>query len=165
MSTGCACDPGYTGSDCVEVVADACGPELRCNGNGRCEYGSCWCDPGWQGDSCDTRVECLKNCSGNGQCKWGQCWCDKYFTGDDCAKEDGELPGSTAGVSTRDSILIACGVLGAGVLGGILWKLVYEHRRRAQLRAFLQNAETDAVGQSYSHLAHVGDSKRNGWMN
>jgi len=67
-------------------------------------------------------------------------------------------------VSTRDSILISCGVLIAGILGGIVWKLVYEHRRRAQLRAFLQSAEVESIGQNYSNLSHIGDTKKTGWL-
>lgn len=157
----CSCDPGYTGVDCAEVVADMCGEDLSCNGNGRCENGLCWCDLGWSGDGCDVKTECPSACSDKGLCKWGQCWCDKYWTGDDCSQENGEIPGSNAGVSTRDSIIISVAVCIGGALAVVIWKELYHQRRQSQLRAFLQTSDEDkfGVGSTFAsaEVQHIGD--------
>lgn len=41
----------------------------------------------------------------------------------------------------------------------MIWKLIQEQRKRAELRAFLQQTDQDAYGQGYSGLSRIGDRK------
>jgi syndecan 4 len=162
----CSCNPGYTGRDCAEVESDPCGADLKCGGNGRCQHGQCYCDLGWSGDRCETRAESVNGCSGHGLFKWGKCWCDMYFKtpadgveGEECSEQDGEIPGSNAGLGTNASIGVCVGAAVLGVLSGIIWKLLYDARRRRQLRAFLETAEQDSFGKGFGKVTHIGDRR------
>jgi len=56
--------------------------------------------------------------------------------------------------------LIAVGACIGGVLGGFLWKYMFEQHKRKQLREFLQASENrEAFGSNYAGLSHVGDRK------
>ena len=88
----CACDPGYTGSDCETTINDCA--SKNCNENGMCvgeisPY-RCECNHGFTGDNCETNIdECEdQNCSGNGHCLDDigsyRCDCQSGFTGKDC---------------------------------------------------------------------------------
>ena len=94
-NTKCACDEGFTGSDCSKK---AC-PE-NCNNHGECDslLGKCKCHPGFIGELCGTAVRCLNNCSKSGVCVLdtesanglpdfdGICKCNKGFSGADCSE-------------------------------------------------------------------------------
>merc|ERR1712151_1106786 len=162
----CSCQPGYTGRDCAEVISDPCGPDLKCGGNGRCQFGQCYCDLGWSGDRCDKKAESANGCNGHGLFKWGKCWCDKYWKtpagavdGEECSEEDGEVPGSDAGLGTKASIAVCVGAGSFAVVCGLVYKILYDRRRRRQLRQFLETAEADTFGAGFSKVKQVGDRK------
>ena len=63
----CACEAGFSSSDCGSVSAFALCPH-NCSGHGACVFGQCRCDAGYEGDGCDQVVSsCEKNCSGHGE--------------------------------------------------------------------------------------------------
>jgi len=162
----CSCDPGYTGRDCAEIESDMCGLDLKCGGNGRCQFGQCYCDLGWSGDRCETKTESINGCSGHGLFKWGRCWCDKYWKtpadsveGEECSEQDGEIPGSNAGLGAKASLGVCVGAAIMGCLSGVMWKMFHDQRRRRQLRTFLETAEQDTFGNNFSKVQHIGDRK------
>ena len=89
-SITCACEPGFTGTDCSTDIDECAG--VDCN-NGTCIQGigsiTCACEPGFTGTDCSTDInECEGvNCN-NGVCMDGintfTCVCDLDATGELC---------------------------------------------------------------------------------
>lgn len=104
----CACDFGWTNSDCsVKTCLRAC------SGRGLCYAGTCHCQPGWRGEACSIEQHecgngvwsvalghcdcdegwrgehcgvpaCAEDCHGRGECVQGVCQCHRGFGGEDC---------------------------------------------------------------------------------
>ncbi len=92
----CACERGYAGAICDELVASPC--PNACSGHGSCGIlcgdapcaggPACTCDAGFVGDDCSLAVPtstCPSSCSGHGTCHVDGCACDVGFSGADCA--------------------------------------------------------------------------------
>ena len=104
----CACDFGWTNSDCsVKTCLRAC------SGRGLCYGGTCHCQPGWRGEACSIEQHecgngvwsvalghcdcdegwggehcavraCSDDCHGRGECVEGVCECHRGFGGENC---------------------------------------------------------------------------------
>jgi hypothetical protein len=78
----CACDPGWSGSQCASEE-----PPPDCGDHGRALHGRCVCDSGWKGRTCRTApLVCV-----HGKAAHGKCACDAGWSGGACDK--GPPPG------------------------------------------------------------------------
>ena len=92
----CACERGFSGSQCETECP------FFCSGNGRCQAdGSCLCDEGFAGSGCNRRY-CVNNCLDRGSCnsETGECNCRDGYTGSYCQLDvtcsgNGQLDPST----------------------------------------------------------------------
>lgn len=88
IENSCACEAGWSGSDCSEgVPTGSC--TNGCSGHGHCLFDKCYCDVGFTGESCSIQapLPCENDCSGHGVCRFGKCYCDFGFRGEDCSTE------------------------------------------------------------------------------
>lgn len=88
----CACEAGYTGLGCSEIVESVLKSRCvnDCHGNGECMFGKCFCHLGFGGVSCAQRLSlpCINDCSHHGVCSdAGRCECDFGYTGLSCEEE------------------------------------------------------------------------------
>lgn len=93
----CACNTGWTGPACTEVVSpckftkDHNGKKVQCSGRGTCNNGVCDCDRGYHGPNCEKLTPLCpsvggKVCYGHGTCNVqnGKCECDSGWGGLAC---------------------------------------------------------------------------------
>ncbi|XP_048107391.1 protein jagged-2-like [Alosa alosa] len=88
----CACQPGFTGKYCHEMINSSC-DSAPCLNGGTCVGGgayTCICKEGWEGPTCAQNVnDCISHpCYNGGVCvdgeSWFRCECAPGFAGPDC---------------------------------------------------------------------------------
>eukprot|EP00808_Paulinella_micropora_P022825 g77586.t1 len=70
----CDCHEGYTGTWCEETACTSAEGGVECSGHGLCLQDVCYCELGWAGELCEVKV-CPNQCSGKGLCVDGHCVC------------------------------------------------------------------------------------------
>ena len=121
QTCSCACDLGFVGGACEEVLESTC--PSHCSGHGSCgplcggvkcgDWGAsathprtygCTCDPGFTGSDCGRAVSiagCPASCSGHGTCRDGACACEVGFAGAACDRLDLAALAEAAAVPSR----------------------------------------------------------------
>ena len=100
----CACEAGYGGAHCRDVLDDVC--PNNCGGHGRCNVAAdppvCECHAGFTGYDCTFVMPfiCAGNCGGHGRCLGDNrsCACDAGFAGEGCERATlSDCPGGCMG--------------------------------------------------------------------
>uniref|UniRef100_A0A3Q2XT80 Tenascin C n=1 Tax=Hippocampus comes TaxID=109280 RepID=A0A3Q2XT80_HIPCM len=118
---GCACEPGWKGSNCTELecpegfFGDDCSRSIcpdNCKDRGRCQDGRCVCKEPWTGSDCSEML-CPQDCFGRGLCLNGTCHCHPGFSGEDCGLGGGLCLNGPCHYCSRLTCLNDCNDRGA----------------------------------------------------